>query len=178
MTENNKIDESILIGKTLSLIAIGVTTSFEKFSGWLLAGFGAAFALLLSNIETVAKFIAVEDIKTGVLLYLIALASGVFQRWLAAGINAGAMVSKEAEDLGANAPEGIDFDNVLTQIENSTFYPQKWLVRYQFNQVRKNDYAAPGRMQATMAQIQGRLVLVQGVLVISSIVVMVRGLSA
>lgn len=178
MTQDNNINESMLIGKTLSLLALGTTVSLEKFSSWLLAGFGATFALILSNIETVSNFISVENIKTGVILYLIALGLGVLQRWLGAGILGASSVSKEVEVLGANAPKDINIYNVLTEIENITFYPQKWLVRYQFNKVRNNDFAAPGRMQARMAQIQGILVLVQGVLVISSIVVMVQGISA
>jgi len=178
MTEQkNNVHESILIGKLLSATAYGVTVSLEKFSGWLLAGFGAAFTLILSNIDSISKFITTEDIKNGVVFYLIALAAGVLQRWLASSIQASAMVSKEAEELGKNAAGQFDPENIFSEIEKATFYPQKWLVQFQFNKVRNGDFAAPGRMQVTMTQIQGFLVLIQGILVISSIVVIIRGLS-
>ncbi len=182
MTDHHKnIDESILIGKTLSLIAFCATASLEKFSSWLLAGFGAAFALILSNIDSVSKLITPANIKCGVSLYLIALAAGVLQRWLASSTQASAMASKEAETLGKNAPSTINqknfLENLLLEIENVTFYPQKWLVQYQLAKVRKGDFAAPGRMQALMAQIQGYLVLAQGALAISSIFIIIMGIS-
>lgn len=178
MPEQINREESILTGKMLSLLSVGLTTSLEKFSGWLLAGFGAAFALILSNIEQVAKFISIDDIKIGVLLYLVALATGVLQRWVGSGIMGGAMISKEAEELGRNADESVDFNNVLTEIERSCLYPKKWLVRYQFNKIRSGDFSVAGRMQVVMAQLQGYMVLIQGGLVISSIVVMVCGINA
>ena len=178
MVQKSNTEESILIGELLSLMSFAVTSSLEKFSSWLLVGFGAAFALILSNIEIVSKFIPVQDIKTGVLLYLIALASGVIQRWLAVGVMAGAMASKEAKELGANASDTVNINNVLTEIENVTLYPQKWFIRYQYNKLRRGDLAATGRMLAVMAQLQSYLVLIQGGLVISSIIVMVFGINA
>ena len=176
--EENNIDESIFIGKILSLMAVGATQSLEKFSGWLLAGFGVAFTLILSNIDSVQKFIDTSNIKCGITLYLIALGAGVIQRWLASGIHAGEAVAKDAEKLGKDSSENINPENLLNEIENVTLYPQKWFVQWQFNKVRQGDFAANGRMQARMAQVQGYLVLIQGVLAISSIVVLVRGLGA
>lgn len=176
--EPKNINEGIMLGKMLSLMAIAVNTSLEKFSSWMLAGFGAAFALILTNIESVSKFVDIGCLKTGITLYLVALAAGVIQRWLGASINSGTMFSNEQEQLGADAPEGINFENILSEVENVSFYPQKWLIRWQFNKLRAGDFAVAGKMLAKMAQIQGFLVLLQGALVISSIVVVLNGLGA
>lgn len=99
------IDEGIMLGKMLSLGAIAVNSSLEKFSSWMLAGFGAAFALILTNIESVSKFIEISCLKTGITLYLVALAAGVIQRYLGTSINSGTMFSNELEQLGENASE-------------------------------------------------------------------------
>lgn len=178
MRQGSSDEEKILVGKLLSLVSQSVTTSLEKFSGWLLAGVGAGFALILSNIDAIREFIYIESIKLAVYIYLAALALGILQRWLAAGINGASLVAKESEDLGRNAADSVNFDNVLTEIERATLYPQKWLVRYQFNKVRSGDFAIAGRMQAIMAQVQGFFVLGQGILVIAAIIIMVSDLNA
>jgi hypothetical protein len=159
-------------------MAINVTVTLESFSGWLLAGFGAAFALILSNIESVSNFITVGSIRRGVFLFLIALAAGVVQRWIGSSVRAGVLSGSEGEVLGDGAHDSIDFSVILEEIKKATFYPQRWLVAWSFKKIEKGDFAFSGRMFAKMAQIQGWLVLVQAALVISSIVVVVNGLES
>jgi hypothetical protein len=172
------INESILLGKLLNLMSKSATLSLEKFSAWLLAGFGVAFTLILTNIESISKFVTIENIKFGVILYLCALGAGVLQRWLGSMVQAGTMASEESDGLGANAPEGIDFNNILKSVEDVTFYPQKWLIKWQFSKLRDGDYAVSGKLFARITQIQGTLVLIQATLVITSILVIINGFSA
>ncbi|MBY6106822.1 hypothetical protein KUW19_10085 [Ferrimonas balearica] len=177
MTENNKVHESILVGKLLSLTAYAATSSMDKFSGWMLAGAGAALTLVLSNIDTVSSFVPLSDIKLGVILFLVALALGVMQRWFTTSILAGSMVSDKAEELGRNAPEEFDYNHVLLEMEKAILYPQKWLVQYQYNKVIAGDFAAPGRMQALLSQIQMYIVVIQTGFIVASLVVLVSGLN-
>jgi len=171
------LHEGILIGKMLGIMAINVTTAQETFSSWLLAGFGAAFALILSNIESVSNFISIDSIRKGVFLFLIALAAGVLQRWIGAGVRAGFFSGSNGESLGKELHEGIDFSVVLKEVEKATFYPQRWLVAWSFKKIQDGDYAVSGRILAKMAQIQGWLVIIQAALVIYSIVVLINGVT-
>lgn len=162
MTEpKDNTQESIVAGKMLGIMAISVTTSLESFSGWLLAGSGAAFALMLTNIESVSNFILIASIKQAVFLFLIALAAGVIQRWLGASVRAGSLSSTDSEKLGQELPEGFDLSVVLKHVEQASFYPQRWLIAWQFKKLQAGDFAVSGRVVAKMAQIQGFLVLIQ-----------------
>ncbi len=173
----NKVNESILSGKLLSATAKSATLSLEKFSAWLLTGFGAAFVLMLTNIESLSKFIPVESIKLGITLYLIALGAGVMQRWLGAQVQASISAAEESDKLSDDAPGGIDFNNIHKDFEDVSFYPQKWLTKWQANKLRDGDYAVFGKLLARIAQIQATLVLIQACLVIASIVVVINGIS-
>lgn len=178
MSESKIAEENIVAGKMLSIMAISVTTSLESFSGWLLAGSGVAFALMLTNIESISNFIELDSIKQAIFLFLFALGAGVLQRWLGAAVRAGALASSDSEQLGHHLPDDFNFSSIFKQVEKATFYPQRWLVAWQFKKLEAGDFAVAGRVVAKMAQIQGFLVLLQAGLIIYSITVLIGGLNA
>jgi hypothetical protein len=59
------INERTAAQKTLLAATRRAGDAMSPFAAWLLGGFGAAFALVLANIETVSKFIAVTHIRFG-----------------------------------------------------------------------------------------------------------------
>ena len=159
-TEEN-ILEKIAVNKMLLLMAKHTSASLDKFSGWLLAGFGAAFALVLTNIESVENFIQLTNIHSGISLFLVALFFGVIQKWLSAIIGSSYEASIEGEEIGkklAESKENANIEFLLNEIINSTFYPAKWLISWQFNKVKNGDLSASGRMLGTLSQIQSYLV--------------------
>jgi hypothetical protein len=177
--ENNKaVFERIAANKLLILMAGNASSAVDKFSSWLLTGFGVAFTLILTNIDSIVKFIPLSNIRDGILLYLFALFLGVIQKWLSSIISSGCGTSGEAEQIGkdlADSSKDIDIDFILNEIERSTYYPAKWLVSFQYNKVKNGDLSAPGRMFGKLAQIQSYLVLAQAIFVIYSITVLISG---
>lgn len=176
-TEKN-ILEKIAVNKLLLLMAKHTSNSLNKFSGWLIAGFGAAFALVLTNIESISTFIHITSIRNSISIFLIALFLGVIQKWLNAIINASSTVSEESEEIGKNlaeTKENANTDFLLSEIKNSTFYPSKWMVSWQLNKIQRGDLSAPGRMIGKLSQIQSYLVLFQALLAIYSITIILSG---
>ena len=173
---SDNIEESIFIGKVLSVTAASASASIDKFSTWLIAGFGAAFALILTNIATVSSFISVDKIKCGVMLYLMALVFSVLQRLIASQIQSGVAAIKELKDV--DSPKDLNPENLMREFERVTFYPMKWLIQYQNKRLEEKDFAANGRMQAYMVQVQSLLVIIQAGLVVFSIMALLTGLSA
>lgn len=180
MTEtDNNVLEKIAANKLLILLAKHTSGSLDKFSTWLLAGFGAALSLILINIESVSNFIHLSNIKHGLFLYLVALFAGVIQKWLNAIIAPACAASSEGEQIGkelAETKDNADMVFLLNEIKNSTNYPAKWLLSWQYKKVLGGDLSAPGRMVGKLSQIQSYLVLIQAVLAIYSIVTILNGI--
>jgi hypothetical protein len=162
-------------------MARAISDSITQLATWLLAGFSAAFALILANLDDVSKFVAIETIKKAVFLFLASLILAVLQRWLStilqAGFQGGEIGEKLGAELGQNNIE-VNIESVLLEVEKATFYPAKFLVIRQYKKVRTGDFTVGGRQQLKLAQVQGLLMLVQVVMAVSSLVVLVMGINA
>ena len=156
--------ESILAGRLMMLMAGKVTEGLSKFASWLVGSFTAVLAFLLANLDTVSKFMPATTLGFAGKLLVGALAIHVIQRYLALLVAGSVASAKEAESLAF--PEGLNMNSVMRQIESSTFWPARILVRNNFAKLQNGDFAAPGRMMATLTQIQGLLVVSQLVLVL------------
>ncbi len=168
--------ELAITAKLLTIASANTTASLDKFSGWMLAGFGAVFALLLANINPISEFLNISAIKTGIMLYLVALTVGIFQKYMATIVASGCSAGKEAEKIGGQFDNEINLNTICESIEQVTFYPQKWIVKKQFDKLKAGDYAIAGRTFAKLTQIRGLLVFAQTVIMITSIVVVIYNL--
>lgn len=86
--EQRPISEFDAAKETLLVIARRVGDALPAFTSWLLAGMGAAFTLVLANVDTVSKFVAIANIKFGAIVFLLSLAVAVLATQLAAIIKA------------------------------------------------------------------------------------------
>ena len=169
-----KVANTLMLG-----MAKGVSESLSKFATWLLAGFSAAFTLILANLDNVTKFIQVNAIKEAVFLFLISLVIAVVQRWIFTIIQAGSLGSDEGMkiDSGLNqAGLAINKEVLLKEIEDASFYPAKYYIKKQYDKIRGGDHTVGGRQQIKLAQIQGFLMLAQVLMAVLSLVVFVNGI--
>jgi hypothetical protein len=51
----SEVQGHVLAGELLTLAARKSSSTLDNFSGWLLAGFGAGFALLLANLDSITR---------------------------------------------------------------------------------------------------------------------------
>lgn len=170
----------ILAGRLLSLSAGRASSSLDQFSGWLLSGFGAAFALLLANIDPVSRHLSIGALRLALLLFLAALVVSMLSRLLATVVGAGASAAAEAEPIGRGLAEAgieVNFKTVLREAEQATFWPLRLAVASSFKRVEQGDFAAAGRLHAKLTQVLAVLVLVQVIIATISAAVLACGLA-
>lgn len=86
--ESTSLNEHDAASQSLITAASKVNESLGSFSGWLIAGVGAAFSLLIANAEKVSQFICVSYIRTALLLLLSGLVISIVARLLSAMVSA------------------------------------------------------------------------------------------
>lgn len=169
----------ILAGKVLTITAAAISEPLNNFSSWMLAGLGAAYSLVFANMAALQNFVSVHSIRNGLILLLIALPLGLFQRLLAAQISASSAVSEKVEAateklLSKNVKLDLDVFNV--EMEKGLFFPFSFFMRWGIKKARAGDFAVSGRLAARLSQIQTWTVFIQTVVVIGAVVVIISGL--
>ena len=160
-------------------MAKAISESHSTFATWLLAGFSAAFTLILANIEEVSKFIETASIKEALFIFLYSMALAVIQKWLNTIIQGAFKGGEEGAKLDAALIQSgvqINPEILLQEIENASWYPAKFLIKRQYNKVRAGDLLVGGRQQFKLAQLQGFLLLTQMGFAIWSLVVLINGI--
>jgi hypothetical protein len=155
-------------------MASRVSENLATFSSWLVGSFAAMLGLLIANIDSVSTFLPAKSVGTSASLFLVAVGFHVIQRYLAAIVAGSVAVGREAEAVPTH--ESLNFLLVMEEIEKSTFWPVRILMRRTLSKVRNGDFAAGGRLNGKLAQIQGFLVLSQMVVVIGAGYILARAL--
>jgi hypothetical protein len=177
----SEIQANIFAGQALVVATNRVSASLDTFSGWLAAGFGAALALFIANLDTVSDFVSLESIKCAAFLFLASAFLAVIDKFLAAFIAAGTTTATEGAALGKDLAErGVEFDvpAFFSEIARALFWPLSAFARRAFAKVGTGDFAGPSRMYTKAAQIQAVVVVIQAFLSLAAAVVIVCGLAA
>ena|GEM_PF-4059000 len=171
----------LVANRLLTEMARSLSETHSKFSAWLLAGSSAVFGLILANLDSVSKFVAIDVVKCGANLLLLSLIAAVIQRWVFSIVQAGI----KGGDSGAQMDQEIragnftfDQEKLFFEIEKASFYPAKWLIRWQYGKLKDGDATVSGRQQLKLAQLQGFCLLLQIFLAVASVAVLVSGLNA
>lgn len=125
----------------------------------MITGFGALLGLMLTNIESVSKFVPASVLGCSISIFLVAVVLHVVQRYLASIVISSTAVGKEVESIPIIGEINIQF--VLNQLEASTLWPTRLLVKWSNAKISAGDLAVSGRVNAVMAQIQAWLVFTQ-----------------
>lgn len=171
---------NIFAGQLLIVATQKVSSSFDTFSGWLAAGFGAALALFIANLDSISKFASMGSIKCASLLFLVSAVLAVINKLLASFIAAGTTAAIEGAALGKDLAERqvqIDITTLFAETEKALFWPGSWFARRAFAKAQSGDFAGPGRMYTKAAQLQALAVIIQAVLSLAAAVSIVRGLA-
>lgn len=179
MTDQSaELHERVTAGRLLATAAAQISAHLDTFCSWLLIGVGGAYALVLTNLDSLQQLVSLRSLQKSLLLLLIAIVIGVFQRWLAAIVAANAATGEKAEQIGKDLAERdieVDFKVVFREMERGTYYPARWMLRRSFNKAMSGDFAASGRITAAISQIQSVLAFVLVGFVVTAIAVTVYG---
>jgi hypothetical protein len=178
MANDLHIHTRLLAARVLTEVASTINKSMNEFSGWLMAGVGAAFSLLIANLDKIGDFVALLNVKRSLLLLLLSLFFGIIARFLAAMVSASAQAGSVASSITeAMLAQGkmIDLPTFLTEYSRGMPPWARWLSRRMMEKVRGGDLAAASRMVARISQVQTVLVLIQACLVLAAASVIFLG---
>lgn len=181
MQEIKNIQEQNFVNIFRARINESVSPLIDTFSGWLIGGFGAASALLVSQYDSVSKHVSTCLIQEILQLLMLALILAVIQKFMSSLIVANAKASIVAVELGKEAAENsvkLDFHIIFSEIEKSIFPISRWLVRRSFQKAMDGDLVAGSRKFVQLSQVQGLVTMAQAAVTIVAIYKLAAGFHA
>jgi hypothetical protein len=169
------IHEKVLVSNLLFGAVGKSSNSMDTFSNWLLTGFAAVIAILISNLDKVSTHIPPGTLNFIFLSFFIVAAIGIAAKALAvvvAGASAGANIGREEGMRAAESGVQLDVSVVFAETERAIIAPMRWLVRRSFAKAVRGDFAAAARTFACLAQFQALLALAQAAIVLLVIAIL------
>lgn len=144
-----------------------------------MAGLGAAFALFLTNIDSVAKYVGPYSIRWALLWFSASLLLGLIAKWLSVSVVAGlSSTEKVGEQLKAIKESGVEinFLAVLHFYFASLLLPYKCVALRTLGAARSGDQLIGVRFIVKLSQWQALLTLVQIVCATISVLILALGI--
>jgi hypothetical protein len=152
--------------------------AMPPFSNWLLAGLGAALALVVANIEKISRFVEVTHIRFGLIVFLASLAIAIVATYLSMVVKAALGAQEDGEAIGKRASASQDFNVTIfmAEYERGLLPPIKWFAHFVMSKARAGDFGAGARVIAKLSQLQALLVVCQGLLALVAVGALAFGL--
>ena len=158
------LNTSLSAGRILSIGARRLSASLDSFSGWLLAGFGATYGLLLAHLDSLATYMSTSNVKTGATYFIIAAALAAIQKLLAAYVAAGTAAGEDGAATGKELAENrapLNVESMYQQVNQGLLWPWRGFNTRITKKAIAGDYAVVGRFHARASQIQSYFVVLQ-----------------
>lgn len=92
--------------------------SIEQFTTWTITGIAAIVGLVLSNVDSVAKIVSLEALKSSIILSTLSLLAGVVSKQLGMAVSNGIKTMNELEGV-------LNSDNGRQLMDNMTIEPRQ-----------------------------------------------------
>lgn len=148
----------------------------DSFSSWLLAGYAAFVALLVSNADSLAFLVQPKALTYCLYGLAIAAGLGLVQKAMAAMVASRGAGEAVGRDLAERGPAVSGMSVVVGEIMRATLPAMKPYMRRQFGRTAEGDLAADGRAAYRLAQWQVVVVALQTLLAIALVAWMAWGL--
>jgi hypothetical protein len=166
------LNEKTAAQQTLLAATRRVGETLPAFSTWLLGGLGAAFTLVVANIEKVSRFIEITHIRFSLIIFLISLGVAVLATYLSTIVKAALGAQEDGEALSKRiiASAGtFDVSLFMSEYERGLLPPVRWIAHFSMNKAKAGDIVAGARMIAKLSQVQALLVVGQSILALVAI---------
>lgn len=177
MEEDNSPRVQVMTNKSLTGVANIVAGQYEKFTGWLVAGLGAALTLLVSNLDKTKDMIAPASVSYAIKIFVAILVAHTVQKILAIIVTSG--VTAQENSAGANMDPPLTMAELyafLSNLESAYPWPMKLMIRKSFARLRKGELTFFGKRLAQLSLCSAGLAALQVVLAIWAVLVIARGL--
>lgn len=149
----------------------------DRFSNWMLGGFGAALALILANLDKLSSTIPIADVRRAGEIYVAAAALGVIEKLLALWAGGMAKGFTAGLELGKGVdPKNFDIDVYHESARKGFLRMGRWFLDRQIAALARGDITFVPRMALKAAQAQGALALIEAVLVVIAAAVIISSL--
>jgi len=156
-------------GMALTIAAGNSSASLDKFAAWVLVGFGAGLALIISHLKDIADFIPMVCVISTGYQFLIATVLCLAQRYIAMVVGCGAAGMRDGAVIGEKF-RTMDLSEFILQIKVGVPWPIRFIANGLLDAVAQGDLTASGRLLL-------RLTLLQGLLVTAEIIILLVALS-
>jgi hypothetical protein len=176
----SELQARVLAGQLLTLAAQKSSSTLDIFSGWLLGGFGAGFAFLLANLDSITQFLSLSSLKFGASLFLLSAALAVTEKLIASFVASGTGSGIEGGEIGKQlAKDKVEFDHTILfrEIEKALPWPGSRFAKRAFEKAQAGDFAVMSRVFIKASLLQGLVVLGQAALSLAAATVVVYGLA-
>ena len=179
MKEPNRFPTEQKVASELLLRSAAIATPLlSQFSAWLMAGLGAAFALFLTNIASVAQYVYAYNIRWALLWFTASLLSGLLARFLsvsvASGVTSNEVLGKHMEQAIGSA-EAFSFPAFFHFFFSGLLLPYRCIAAKTLKAVKQGDLMVSAKLTAKTSQAQALLVLGQIFCATTSVVVLACG---
>ena len=174
-TTEDKIIVSIAVGTTLTISAGYSSASLDKLAYGFLAGFGAILSLILTNLNDISGFIPIKSIACSTYLFLWASGLCLAQRYVATVIGSCVSSAKEGRELGEKFGH-MDIDEFITQMKAAIPCILRPLCNGLLDKVANKDFAAVGQMLMRLSLLQGIIVSIEVIVLLSALSKIVSGI--
>ncbi|WP_137936568.1 hypothetical protein [Chitinivorax sp. B] len=155
--------------------------SIATLNGWLMVATGAAFSLVISNVEKISPSLSLKCLKLAMALLLGSLLLGLLAKLLIGMVSAGIGSQEDGQALAAQLQEGqepFDVDVFISEFSRGLFPPYRWIAAWSMQRSKSGDIAAGQRYIAKLSQSTAVIVLLQAVVIISAGGVAVAGIGS
>lgn len=180
-SEIEHLQEKVFLNSLLVAGAGKSSAAIDNFASWLLAGFGAALALLLSNMDSLTSALPLGCLKAASVFFIIAAGIGVVEKFLAVTISGAVEASEVGASIGEKAASlnlDLDITYVFSEAKAASYPPMRWLLARMLDKAERGDLAAPGKFFTHCVQVQAVLALIEAVLILFAAATIIRSLTA
>ena len=128
-----------------------VTEKWEKPAGWLLTGFAAVVALLVSNYDKAVGVIGTGAAHTVVLLFFLAAVAHAVQQFFSTLVQAGVAGGKIGRELELQDLNRAETIQLMDGLVAAFPWPMKGFLRRKYDQMLEHGLAPFSKSMARMA---------------------------
>ncbi|RYF61519.1 MAG: hypothetical protein EOO27_01670 [Comamonadaceae bacterium] len=137
---------AVLANQTMIGVAGTIASQWEKFTGWLVAGLGAALALIVANLDKTKDMLPASTASQAIKIFVVILMVHTLQKVLSIAV-ASAAASEEKQVLAKLDPPltAEEAAGVLDHVEDAYFFPFSCMISDAFRRIRRGELVHVGR---------------------------------
>jgi hypothetical protein len=131
--------------KALIMASGYASEGMSRMSVWMTVGVGAAFALMITNLDVVSRFVDVNDVRVSLLIFLASIVLGGFARLLGIMVHSSVGTYEEGQRMGQDMAKDdakYDIAKFGDEFKRGCIPPYSWIVQWSIGKAMAGDAAA------------------------------------